>query len=189
MPLSLDKPPAGAFELLPGPLSQFLHEEWKSITVLPPQPIYTATIEDLLKGQLFEHPRLMAWQYILRQGDVLRGSAEVAVAPTKAGEGETLEYSAYQTGPFPRLVLDAVSFATTLPSVATADYKVRILRLPWVFLAAVWLARQNDDLLIPLRPVPHSLEEKRVYREAELTSALSAIASQRFNYANTAQDR
>ena len=56
------------------------------------------------------------------------------------------------------------------------NYEVRMLRVPALYVVALWLKDLDgdDDLIVPLVPAPAFLEAGRAYREAEFLDTLEA---------------
>ena len=63
-----------------------------------------------------------------------------------------------------------------VPQVAGADYELRLLKVPAVYLVALWLHRGGEDILIPMGDPPGSLKANRPYSEADVIAALRDIA-------------
>ncbi len=61
-----------------------------------------------------------------------------------------------------------------MPQIAKADYELRLLKVPAVYLVALWLHGGNEDILIPLGQPPAGLKKNRPYTEAGIIRALRA---------------
>ncbi|MGZ8709867.1 MAG: hypothetical protein ACXW5U_13415 [Thermoanaerobaculia bacterium] len=143
--------------------------------VTQPIPIHTAQLQEFLETNqsLLSHSPFTGWQYLIfRQGKPV-ASAELISAE------RGLEYGGLDEGSLARDVVDAIRFAERLREVQTSRYEIRILRVPSLWLDAVWLALQGRDLLIPIHDPPSPLKTDRTYGEQELVKALRPLAEQR----------
>jgi hypothetical protein len=143
--------------------------------VAKPQPIYSASLQDVLDNKLLAGARLTGWQYLILNGDTVSAAAELVFAPADPAEWQ---YSVLDQPPS-MIVEDAIHAAETLPQFQQHEYQLRILRAPELHLYAVWLHRPDDEWLIPAAPTTSPLEPNRPYTETELTEALSPFAVSR----------
>src|SRR4029450_4685921 len=58
------------------------------------------------------------------------------------------------------------------------DCELRLLKVPAVYLAALWLHGAKDDLLIPMGDPPGGLKPNEAYTEAAVKEALRGIVEQ-----------
>jgi hypothetical protein len=63
---------------------------------------------------------------------------------------------------------------SALPQIAKADYELRLLKVPAVYLVALWLHGGNEDILIPLGNRPPDSRKNKPYTEAGIIRALRA---------------
>ncbi len=146
-----------------------------SADVARPQPIYSASLQDVLDNKLLAGARLTGWQYLILNGDTVSAAAELVSAPADPAEWQ---YSVLDQPPS-MLVEDAIHAAEVLPQFQQNEYQLRILRAPELHLYAVWLHRLDDEWLIPAAPTTSVLEPNRPYAETELTEALNPFAVSR----------
>jgi hypothetical protein len=198
-----DSPPPDAFAVLrnnlvrppapqpPPPQAAVLGQNMAAALILPevegepvalaaglhvarPQPIYTSTIDALLENRLLSDARLTGWQYVL----VLNGEADgvAEVAGTKGEPAGPLSFASMYAREYARAVADTIAHAEAIPG----DYALRMLRVPSLYLFAVWLRSGfTGDLLLPVPPAPNRLEEEPLFTEQALTTALRAFAMRR----------
>lgn len=143
--------------------------------VARPQPIYSASLKDVLDSKLLAGARLTGWQYLILNGDTVTAAAELVSAPADPAEWQ---YAVLHQPPSME-VEGAIHAAEVLPQFQQNEYQLRILRAPELHLYAVWLHRPDDEWLIPAAPTTSGLEPNRPYAETELTEALSPFAVSR----------
>ena len=112
------------------------------------------------------------------EGDKAIASAELADQDTGSAGFQANE------GPFVESTADAIDQAERDPELADGDYEVRVLRIPALYVMALWLKdeRGGADVLIPLDPTPAPLEAGRKYAPAELSSTLAEAARARLAF-------
>ncbi|MEO8306020.1 MAG: hypothetical protein ABI724_18065 [Betaproteobacteria bacterium] len=149
-----------------------------------PHPVYVVTLDDLVAGKLLDAAKQTGWRYLLVQNDVAVGEAEVgarraAARGTKGGaKTAKLEFLGLTHGPFTDATIDALNAAERMPKVAKADYEMRLLKVPAVYLAALWLHGEDTDIVIPMGDPPGGLKKNRAYTEAGVIRALRGVALQ-----------
>ena len=62
--------------------------------------------------------------------------------------------SSFTEGPFVAATDKAVKAIRKLPKLEAAGYELRLLRIPALYVMALWLHSLVDDLVIPLEPSP-----------------------------------
>jgi hypothetical protein len=104
------------------------------------------------------------WRYLLVQNDEVVAEAELAGARSgaKGAKGTThkgLEFAGLTHGPFTGATVDGLHAAERLPQIAKADYELRLLKVPAVYLVALWLHGGAGDILIPMGNPPGGLKK------------------------------
>ncbi len=142
-----------------------------------PHPVYIATLNDLAGGKLLSTARQTSWRYLLVQRDEAVAEAELSVPRRGAGaKAKKLEFASLTHGPFAGATVEALTAAEALPQVAKTDYELRLLKVPAVYLIALWLHGRKDDILIPMGDPPGRLKKNTPYSEADVIGALREIA-------------
>lgn len=114
----------------------------------------------------------------VRGGKLLAGAREGAIGELLVGERVAArEGEALHEGPFAAATLDAIE-GVAAEVARTVDYEVRLLRIPALYLAAVWL-HGDDEVLIPLSPTPPGVAANEPYDEARLVAALLPLIPER----------
>ena len=151
-----------------------------------PHPVYIGTLDDLAAGKLLTAAKQTGWRYLLAHGDEVVAEAELTeerraakgkkgAKSTKTAKGakrEDLAFASLTHGPFTGATVDGLHAAERLPQVEKADYELRLLKVPAVYLVALWLHGANEDLLVPLGEPPAGLKRNKAYTEAAVIRAL-----------------
>lgn len=137
-----------------------------------PWPVFSSSLEDVLasNGRLLKAARRTSWQYVVFEGDRVVALAEVA-------HKRSLRYASQQSAELANAVLETVQKAKELAT--RSDYELRILRVPDLYLLAVWLHAPNSDLLIPVSPFTDVLGDGTVFTEEQAIAALKPLAQVR----------
>jgi hypothetical protein len=117
------------------------------------------------------------------QNDTPVAEAELSADGRSAGKvrgkrssSKPLTFLGVSQGPFAEATVEALHAAERLPKIATADYELRLLKVPAVYLAALWLHSATDDILIPMGNPPGGLKRNRPYSEKQVIKALERVA-------------
>jgi len=147
-----------------------------------PHPVYLLKLEDLAKGESVSSARRVGTRFLLVQDGKPVAAAElpepaVASAAARASQGNSP--AQLNRGPFVQGTHAAIEHAETLHEVRSNDYELRLLRVPALYLEALWLhSPQGADILIPVEPAPPELVAGQSYNPTELVGALRSRAAQ-----------
>ncbi|MGH3046855.1 MAG: hypothetical protein ACRDNC_07615, partial [Gaiellaceae bacterium] len=119
-------------------------------------------------------------RYLVQRGDATIASAEIHTDATGIASGG-LEVN---EGPFVRATEAAVRKAETLPQLDRATYELRLVRIPAVYVIALWLKAEGngEDVLIPIGETPPEVEPDRPYRPDELLGVLVEPARRQLEF-------
>ncbi|HEV8263174.1 MAG TPA: hypothetical protein VGQ19_20745 [Burkholderiales bacterium] len=145
-----------------------------------PHPVYYVPLDALAGGKLLDAATQTSWRYLLVQDDAAVAEAELSVGRrgAKGAAAKPLEFLGLTHGPFTGATVEALGAAEQLPQVASADYELRLLKIPAVYLAALWLHGAKDDILIPMGNPPGGLKKNKAYTEAAVIKALRGSVEQ-----------
>ena len=151
-----------------------------------PHAVYFVPLDALAQGTLLAAATQTSWRYLLVQDDEPIAEAELSVGSSGAKAGKStkraglkpLQFLGLTHGPFTGATVEALHAAERMPKVAAADYDMRLLKIPAVYLAALWLHADNDDILIPMGNPPAGLKKNRPYTEKAVIKALQPVAEQ-----------
>jgi hypothetical protein len=150
-----------------------------------PHPVYYAPLDALADGKLLDAATQVSWRYLLVQDDAAIAEAELSAGRrgAKGAAAKSLEFLGLTRGPFTAATVEALGAAELLPQVAAADYELRLLKVPAMYLVALWLHGGTDDILIPMGDPPGGLKKNTPYSEAAVIEALqgSAERAKRFH--------
>ncbi len=144
-----------------------------------PHPVYVATLDDLAAGKLLDAAKQTSWRYLLVQRDEAVAEAELSAAQrgARGAKGKDLEFVSLTHGPFTAATVEALRAAENLPQVAKADYELRLLKVPAVYLVALWLHGGEQDILVPMGDPPGGLKRNKPYSEAGVIRALRDVVA------------
>jgi hypothetical protein len=182
MPLHLPEPPSAVPDAVTSKLHAFADEGKFTIRALrssrkeqlalaTPHQVFTLGLDDITAGGGLDRARPVGWRYLVQDGGRTVASAETALQP----DG-THHASQFTDGPFVAETERAVQAVQRLPHVAAADFEVRLLRVPALYVMALWLHAPATDLLVPLVPSPIGKEDTPV-PAAEFLTDLTRLAS------------
>ncbi|QFZ19876.1 hypothetical protein [Saccharothrix syringae] len=183
MPLHLPDPPAGVPDRVRAKLQAFADGAKFStkalrgarkdrLDVSTPHQVFTMGIDDITSGAGLDGARPAGWRYLVEEGGQLIASAETTQAP----DG-THEVSRFTEGPFVAETDRAVKAVRRLPQLEAAGFELRLLRIPALYVMALWLHAPTTDLLVPLAPSPIG-KEGRPLPAAEFLADLPELIRQ-----------
>jgi hypothetical protein len=132
--------------------SPALRKATGSLQLVEPHQVFTLGLADLVAGRGLEAAKPTGWLYFVQEGDKVLASAEAV----RTGTGDDHVFSAFNEGRFVASTADAIRTARGLPEVRQDGFELRLLRVPGVYVTALWLhkAEGTGDLLVPLAPSP-----------------------------------
>jgi hypothetical protein len=147
-----------------------------------PHPVYVATLDDLEAGKLLAAAKQTGWRYLLAQDDEVVAEAELTAGRrvakgAKGAKHEDLAFAGLTHGPFTGATVDGLHAAERLPQVEKTDYELRLLKVPAVYLVALWLHGADEDILVPIGQPPAGLRKNKPYTEARVMRALRATVA------------
>ena len=191
MPITLRNVPRQGAARLAAHLTELLRQK-KSPSEMPvkmrleelshsePHPVFYVPLDALAAGKLLDAATQTSWRYLLVQDDAAIAEAELSSGRrgAKGAGAKPLEFLGLTQGPFTAATIEALAAAEQLPQVAAADYELRLLKVPAVYLVALWLHGAKDDILVPMGDPPRGLKKNRPYTEAAVIKALRGIVEQ-----------
>ena len=147
-----------------------------------PHAVHNLGLEDIRKAGALRDAPMTAWRYLVEEGGAVVASAEVGVDPKGAVRG--LDH--VNEGPFVGATAAAQKAAAKLPQVRKGRVEARVVRIPALYVMALWLKdMQGDkDVVIPMAPAPPFLEANRPYSERAFLKALAGPAKARGAFSN-----
>lgn len=146
-----------------------------------PHKVHNLRLTDLEKGGLGDAP-MTAWRYLVEDDGTAVASAEVGVD----AKGAVVGFDHLNEGPFVQATAAAQKAAAELPQVRDGRMEARILRIPALYVMALWLKDLDgdSDVIVPMAPAPPYLEADRPYTERDFMKALAGPAKERREFSN-----
>ena len=149
------------------------------VKVVLPHPVFDLGLDQVLGEKTLDDASRRGWRYLVMQGPTAIAAAEVA--PDASG-GETV--SAVNRGAFVAATLIELRRAEQLQSVQHGSFELRLLRIPALYIVALWLKDTpgDGDLLIPLEPVPNYLQRGQKYPAQQFLELAQRAAAVQANF-------
>ncbi|MEV0647999.1 hypothetical protein AB0I28_22305 [Phytomonospora sp. NPDC050363] len=168
MALNLPTPPRGAPDAIRAKLTEFAEgarfttralsqASQERLDVSTPHRIYTLGLDDIAAGHGLDQARPGGWRFLVEDDGALIASAE-----TSEADDGTHELTQFTEGPFVAATDNAVKAIRGLPQLAVGGFELRLLRIPALYVMALWLHSPVTDLLVPLAPSPIGKEGRLV---------------------------
>jgi len=144
-------------------------------SALKPHPVYELGLDDLAAGKGIEAARPIAWRYLLVTGDQVCQAAELFPDPQGGSR-----FGALTTG-YAAAEEEALRLAEQLPEIQQGTYEIRALRVPALYVMALWLKDQNGtrDHFIVMPPAFPPVQPLHPYSTADLLALLQPLAARK----------
>lgn len=139
-----------------------------------PHQVYNLGLDAIRDGKGLDAAQAVGWRFLLGQP-----SQDPTVAAEIHESGGQHEFSGLNRGPFVAQTLTAIKQAETTPEIRDGDFEPRVLRIPALYVVALWLKERSTgkDILIPLDPAPTNLTPGRHYTADEFAAELLAMGA------------
>lgn len=190
MPLIITKPDEAISNVIRGHLeqraigSQFRTAQLRNaapqnLSLAAPHPVYNLGLDSIGSSNVLNKAMLTAWSYIILDGEQSIATAEAL--PTSAS-GTPVFAQTYE-GPMAVSFGTAIGLAEKLPELASKTYELAVIRIPALYLTAIWLKGPlpdaSDDLFIPLNPAPKGLKAEKKMKADAFLKALAKLKAER----------
>jgi hypothetical protein len=132
----------GLKDLYPGRAMREIEPE-STFDVAKPLPVYTVSLVDAVTEDWPEKARQVSWRHLVAGGQ-LTGAADITL---NAGSNSP-EFASFAEGEAVRALVTAIESADRLFAHTKGSYEMRIVEIPAVYAAAVWLVG-TESLFIP----------------------------------------
>jgi hypothetical protein len=148
-----------------------------NLALAAPHDVYFLSLTEVAEGASIDAARIVGRRFMVMEGDNAIASAEVAGTE----DGSHLQAN---EGPYVASTAATIARAEEDRELADGEYEVRMLRIPALYVMALWLKdEQGDkDVLIPLDPAPSPLEAGRRYPPEEMLDELAPLARERLPF-------
>jgi hypothetical protein len=189
MPISTPTPPREIFDAVRSSFQELASKRGfgtpalrqadpRRLAVSDPHGVYTLGLRDIVDKREPADAQFVGWRWLVQEGQRTIASAEVGAGPY-AGHGA----SEINEGPFVRSSAEALEAAEKLPETRDRSYEPRLLKIPAVYLVALWLHPDDgDDLFVVLPPAPYDLKPDEPYRWPALQRLLAPHARTRLEF-------
>jgi hypothetical protein len=191
MPLKKGNPPPQASAILSDGLRDLTppHMAMESLTKVgmtaqadePPQTdapleVFSLGLDDVIEKDLSK-AKATGWRYTVSSQEQPFAAAEI-----DALGGDELQFSHLNTGPFVLETVNTLKQAEGLEAAIHTEYEARILKIPALYVMALWMHSDGDDILIPMPPTNDNLNPKQPYSPADFFAALVSPAKSRLDF-------
>jgi hypothetical protein len=147
----------------------------RGVSLSAAHDVYSPGVDELAAGGGLASATPVARAFLVMDGPNAVASVE---QNTEGGGVSSTE------GPFAEATARAIERAEEDPRLADGDYELRTLRVPGLYLMAVWLKDLNGDgdVVIPLSPAPAPLVAGRSYGLDELEPELARMSRERLSF-------
>ena len=147
------------------------------LAVSLPHDVYAMGLDAIAEGKGLDAAEPVGRRCLVMEGDRPVAAAELADAE---GEGDLTTTE----GPFTEATARTVREVEAWPQIAEGEYDLRLLRVPALYLMALWLKDRDGsaDMLVPLDPAPSGLEAGARYEEGDLLDRLARRARERLEF-------
>jgi hypothetical protein len=189
MPLKFaTSPPSGKAAVIDGLKGLARSSAWSAAAAAPaagmqvmePYPIYSLRLDGIMSKGL-DAAELVGWRYLIVSGQNVTQAAELVTT-----QGGVPRLNALTTGHAGEME-DVFAKAEALPEVAQSDYEIRTLRVPALYVTALWLKalQGNADLFLVVPPcVFPPFDAQNVYQRDDFLTHLKAAATKRLQQGN-----
>jgi hypothetical protein len=140
-----------------------------------PHRVYGANSSDVIAGSVLAAAVAESWRYLVIRSD----DEAVAAVEVTADAGGAAQLAHINEGRFVGATVDAIRRAEEIAAGDPRDYELRLLRIPSLYVYALWLHADDADQLIPFDPAPSVLRANDAYDETAFIAALRPLAEQR----------
>jgi len=152
----------------------------RDLSLTAPHQVYTLGLTDLTNGHGLGNARPTGWEYLVEHDRSVVASAEVAMEGVK---GSALSPQLTK-GPYVQSEKQALAAAERLDQVRRGSFEARLLRIPALYVLALWLrdTEGDADIILPLAPAPAELDTSRTYTPEEFTRTLQESARRQLEF-------
>lgn len=132
-------------------------------------PVYHLGLSDLAESPDIKASIQTGWRYPIRQnGEIL------AHAETDIDQSKKHFFAGIHEGPFAEGVTEALKAAEEQSEIKAGNFEVRLLFIPALHVAALWLVdkKDNSNFAVPIEPTPASLIPNKLILLEDLLTIL-----------------
>jgi hypothetical protein len=136
-------------------------------------PVYHLGLKDLAEKGNTTSASLKSWRYMVKQGEEVVASADAIIGPDKKPV-----FSHINEGPLVKGALLGIQAANANDEIKKGQYEVRLLMIPAIYVAALWLVDSagKRDLAVPIEPNVPPLVANKVIPLTEMMTIVQKLA-------------
>ncbi len=146
-----------------------------------PHETWTLGLDAIRSGKGVDGAERVGWRYLIPHDN-----RQVAVEVN--GTEGNYSFTGVNDGPFVTQMLELMRAIE--PHIDEGDYEPRLLRIPALYIAALWLKERSSgaDLFVPMAPTHDEVQAGRIYRKDEFEKSLAAAAEARARFTGSAKN-
>ena len=150
-----------------------------SLALAVPHRVYNLGLSDIKGAKSTAKAKPTAWRYLVLEGSTVIAAAEAIQKSATAKP----QFSNTNEGAFVDSTARAIEAAEQLPEVQAGQFELAVLRIPALFVIALWLkgvgAKSPGDIFIPLEPAPQGLAAGERLSAADFNALLVRLKKER----------
>jgi hypothetical protein len=150
-----------------------------SLALAVPHRMYNLGLSDIKGAKSTAKAKPTAWRYLVLEGTTVIAAAEAIQKSASAKP----QFSNTNEGAFVDSTARAIEAAEQLPEVKTGQFELAGLRVPALFVIALWLkgvgAKSPGDIFIPLEPAPQGVTAGERLSAADFNALLVRLKKER----------
>jgi hypothetical protein len=183
MPLLTESPPKGIEKVLNATVSELVGHGAIALgtrsraQVSMPIRVHNLGADAIAAGKGLGAAQLTGWLSTLTTDGEVRGTIElVPLKPPRKGAAapDGVRFGGFTTGPLQRALAQTIEAATK--STARDKVQMAVLRVPALYLLALWLHDDGGDRLVPVPPSPAPLKAGESYPAERALASLAEAA-------------
>lgn len=188
MGVTLDTPPAESLAALSSALKDMMPTDAAALESMVggnqamselPHEIQNVGLDALASGGGIKEAETVGWRYL----PSALPEAAVEVLSDAAGGNHT--FSEINRGPYVEATRETLASARSHPQIEKGEYRVTLLRIPALYVMALWFhaTDDGDDLVFVIPPMPQELSTgKAGYSIEEFNAVLQEMAEARAKF-------
>jgi len=149
--------------------------EPESLALAAPHPVFNLGLDQIGRRGALDRVAMTGWRYLIVAGDSVIASAEAQAS----GPAAKAAFSNTNEGVFVQSSAAALAAAEQWPEVKDGRFALGLLRVPALYVLALWLRDEEDggggDLFVPLAPSPLPLQAGERMPAAAFEAALQQL--------------
>ena len=138
-----------------------------------PLPVYNMKLSDLAENRDQRAAAQKSWRFLVKHDDEVVATADALVAPNRKPV-----FSHVNEGPLVNGIVSAIQAANVQDEVRNGRYEARLLMVPALYVAALWLVdlSGDKDLVMVIEPAPPPFVANKLIAVKDLITRLQKMA-------------